>query len=82
MPFLDDPILGAIVPWFCDKLGSDLSVKDCRRDLSSFWLRMKDQGVDPLSVTGDHVRIYKNGSTRRRSTKPVPAVLLSRGTCR
>jgi site-specific recombinase XerD len=59
MPFLDDPILGAIVPWFCDKLGSDLSIKDYRRDLSSFRVRMKDQGVDPLSVTGNHVRIYK-----------------------
>jgi len=33
MPFLDDPILGAIVPWFCDKLGSDLSIKDYRRAL-------------------------------------------------
>lgn len=59
MPFLDDPILGAIVPWFCDKLGSDLSIKDYRRDLASFWLRMKAQGIDPLAVTGDHVRIYK-----------------------
>lgn len=59
LPSLDDPILGAIVPWFCDKLRSKLSRNDYRRDLATFWLRMRAEGIDPLEVTGDHVRVYK-----------------------
>ena len=59
LPFLDDPILAAVVPWFCDKLGSELSIKDYRRDLANFWQRMREQSIEPLQVTGDHVRVYK-----------------------
>src|SRR5215468_12109496 len=50
---------GALVPWICDALLSNHSVKAYGRDLMDFVRHMQAQGVDPLHVTADHVRLYK-----------------------
>ena len=39
---------GALVPWICDALLSDHSVKAYGRDLVDFLRRMDAQGVQPL----------------------------------
>jgi integrase/recombinase XerD len=49
----------ALVPWVCDVLLSDHSVKAYGRDLADFVRHMEAQGVDPLHVTADHVKLYK-----------------------
>ena len=49
---------GALVPWICDALLSNHSVKAYGRDLLDFLRHMQAQGVDPLQVTADHVRLY------------------------
>lgn len=49
----------ALVPWVCDRLPSPNSRKAYAADLARFVTHLKATGVDPLSVTGDHVRIYK-----------------------
>ena len=50
---------GALVPWICDVLLSENSVKGYGRDLAHFVQHMRTLGVDPLEVTGDHVKLYK-----------------------
>src|SRR3954451_6381653 len=50
---------GALVPWICDALLSTHSVKAYGRDLMDFVRHMQAQGVDPLHVTADHVKLYK-----------------------
>jgi hypothetical protein len=50
---------GALVPWICDVLLSNHSVKAYGRDLADFLRHMHGQGVDPLGVTADHVKLYK-----------------------
>ena len=50
---------GALVPWICDALLSNHSVKAYGRDLMDFVRHMQTQGVDPLNVTADHVKRYK-----------------------
>ena len=50
---------GALVPWICDALLSNHSVKAYGRDLMDFLRHMQAQGVDPLDVTADHVKLYK-----------------------
>ena len=50
---------GALVPWICDVLLSNHSVKAYGRDLMDFVRHMQAQGVDPLNVTADHVKCYK-----------------------
>jgi len=50
---------GALVPWICDALLSNHSVKAYGRDLMDFVRHMQVQGVDPLHVTADHVKMYK-----------------------
>jgi site-specific recombinase XerD len=57
-PFLDDPVLAVIVPWFCEALKSPKSEQDYLRDMAQFWLRMKQEGIEPLQVVGDDVRRY------------------------
>src|SRR5271165_5836835 len=47
---------GALVPWICDVLLSNHSVKAYGRDLTDFVRHMQAQGVDPLNVTADHVK--------------------------
>jgi integrase/recombinase XerD len=49
----------ALVPWICDVLLSNHSVKAYGRDLMDFARHMQAQGVDPLQVTADHVKCYK-----------------------
>ena len=46
-------------PWICDALLSNHSVKAYGRDLMDFLRHMQAQGVDPLEVTADHVKLYK-----------------------
>ena len=50
---------GALVPWICDVLLSNHSVKAYGRDLTDFVRHVRAQGVDPLDVTADHVKCYK-----------------------
>lgn len=50
---------GALVPWVCDVLLSEHSVKGYGRDLAHFLRHMHGHGVEPLCVTADHVRMYK-----------------------
>src|SRR5438045_1974468 len=50
---------GALVPWICDALLSNHSVKAYGRDLMDFVRHMQAQGVDPQHVTADHVKFYK-----------------------
>jgi integrase/recombinase XerD len=50
---------GALVPWICDVLLSNHSVKAYGRDLTDFLRHMQAQGVTPLAVTADHVKLYK-----------------------
>src|SRR6266446_302998 len=50
---------GALVPWICDALLSNHSVKAYGRDLIDFARHMQAQGVNPLHVTADHVKLYK-----------------------
>ena len=54
----------ALVPWICDVLLSNHSVKAYGRDLMDFVRHMQAQGVDPLKVTADHVKCYKRRSSR------------------
>jgi site-specific recombinase XerD len=49
----------ALVPWICDALLSNHSVKAYGRDLTDFLRHMQAQGVTPLDVTADHVKLYK-----------------------
>ena len=49
----------ALVPWICDALLSNHSVKAYGRDLTDFLRHMEAQGVTPLDVTADHVKLYK-----------------------
>ena len=50
---------GALVPWICDALLSNHSVKAYGRDLADFARHMQAQDIDPLHVTADHVKLYK-----------------------
>src|SRR5918997_175979 len=50
---------GALVPWICDALLSNHSVKAYGRDLMDFLRHMQAHGVTPLEVTADHVKMYK-----------------------
>ena len=49
----------ALVPWICDALLSNHSVKAYGRDFMDFVRHMQAQGVTPLEVTADHVKLYK-----------------------
>ena len=46
----------ALVPWVCDVLLSEHSVKAYGRDLVDFVRHLQAQGVGPLEVTADHVK--------------------------
>ena len=59
-------IAAALVPWICDALLSNHSVKAYGRDLTDFFRHMQAQGVTPLEVTADHVKLYKRALARRR----------------
>src|ERR1700733_3935779 len=49
----------ALVPWICDALLSNHSVKAYGRDFMHFVRHMQAQGLAPLDVTADHVKLYK-----------------------
>ena len=49
----------ALVPWICDALLSNHSIKAYGRDLVDFLQHMNARGVDALQVTADHVKLYK-----------------------
>lgn len=49
----------ALIPWVCDTLLSEHSVVGYGRDLAHFVRHLLALGVEPLAVTGDHVRVYK-----------------------
>jgi site-specific recombinase XerD len=77
-----DVAAGALVPWICDALLSDHSVKAYGRDLIDFLRRMQAQGVTPLDVTADHVKMYKRALLEAGRTSATVARRLSvlRGT--
>ncbi len=56
----DVPVTAAaLVPWICDVLLSNHSVKAYGRDLMGFLRRMQAHRVDPLPVTADHMKLFK-----------------------
>src|SRR3954454_24254452 len=73
---------GALVPWICDALLSNNSVKAYGRDLMDFVRHMQAQGVTPLEVTADHVKFYKRALLEAGRTSATVARRLSvlRGT--
>src|SRR4051795_5546829 len=73
---------GALVPWICDALLSNHSVKAYGRDLMDFLRHMQARGVTPLEVTADHVKMYKRALLEAGSTSATVARRLSvlRGT--
>ena len=73
---------GALVPWICDALLSNHSVKAYGRDLMDFLRHMRAQGVSPLEVTADHVKLYKRALLEAGRTSATVARRLSvlRGT--
>ena len=73
---------GALVPWICDVLLSNHSVKAYGRDLMDFLRHMQAQGVTPLEVTADHVKFYKRALLEAGRTSATVARRLSviRGT--
>jgi integrase/recombinase XerD len=77
-----DVAAGALVPWICDALLSNHSVKAYGRDLMDFLRHMKTQGVTPLEVTADHVKLYKRALLEAGMTSATVARRLSvlRGT--
>jgi integrase/recombinase XerD len=54
-------VAGALVPWICDALLSNHSVKAYGRDFLDFVRHMDAQGVTTLDVTADQVKLYKRG---------------------
>src|SRR3954447_1760169 len=68
---------GALVPWICDALLSNHSVKAYGRDLMDFLRHMQAQGVDPLQVTPDHVKFYKRALLEAGRTSATVARRLS-----
>lgn len=48
----------ALVPWICERLRSEHSRKAYARDLTAFFTHLRAQGIAPLVVNADHVRIY------------------------
>src|SRR3954454_20283944 len=73
---------GALVPWICDALLSNHSVKAYGRDLMDFLRHMQARGVPPLEVTADHVKLYKRALLEAGRTSATVARRLSvlRGT--
>jgi site-specific recombinase XerD len=74
----------ALVPWICDALLSNHSIKAYGRDLEDFWRAMEAQGVDALQVTADHVKLYKRALLEAGMQRTTVARRLSvlRGTYR
>jgi site-specific recombinase XerD len=76
-----DPV-SALLPWVCDRLPSPHSRSAYARDLAAFVAHMRQQGIDPLAVTGDQLRMYKAALLAGGKTPTTVARVLSvlRGT--
>ena len=48
-----------LVPWFCDVLISEHSIRGYATDLSEFGKQMLSCGITAFEVTADHVKVYK-----------------------
>ncbi len=59
----------ALIPWICDVLLSDESVKAYGREIRDFVGYMAELDVSPLAVTADHLRLYK-GAMLKSKLKP------------
>ena len=70
-------VAGALVPWICDALLSNHSVKAYGRDFMDFVRQMQAQGVTPLEVTADHVKLYKRALLEAGKTSATVARRLS-----
>jgi site-specific recombinase XerD len=70
-------VAGALVPWICDALLSNHSVKAYGRDFMDFVRHMQAQGVTPLDVTADHVKLYKRALLEAGMTSATVARRLS-----
>jgi integrase/recombinase XerD len=72
----------ALVPWISDVLLSNHSIKAYGRDFLDFVQHMNAQGVDPLQVTADHVKLYKRALLEAGKQRTTVARRLSvlRGT--
>jgi site-specific recombinase XerD len=74
----DAPALtAALVPWVCDALQSNHSIKAYHRDLTDFFRHMQAQGLTPLEVTADHVKLYKRALAEAGMTSATVARRLS-----
>jgi site-specific recombinase XerD len=75
-------IASALVPWICDCLVSEHSMKAYGRDLMGFLREMQKHGISPLAVTADHVKVYKRALSAAGMTSATVARRLSvlRGT--
>ena len=51
--------VAVLVPWVCDVLPANNSRLAYGRDLADFQAYLNEQGLNPLEVTGDDVRLYK-----------------------
>jgi site-specific recombinase XerD len=56
-----DRTAATLIPWICDALLSNHSVKAYGRELMHFLWQMQTQGLSPLQMTADHVKLYKRG---------------------
>ena len=70
-------VAAALVPWICDALLSNHSVKAYGRDFMDFVRHMQAQGVTPLDVTADHVKLYKRALLEAGMTSATVARRLS-----
>jgi len=72
----------ALVPWVCDVLPANNSRLAYGRDLADFQTCLAEHGIDPLEVTGDDVRIYKEALSQTGASSATVARRLSvlRGT--
>ena len=71
------PSAGALVPWICDALLSNHSVKAYGRDFMDFVRHMQAQGVAPLEVNADHIKLYKRALLEAGRTSATVARRLS-----
>ncbi len=72
-----DKMTAALVPWICDSLLSNHSVKAYGRDFLDFVRHMDAQGVKPLGVTADNVKLYKRALLEAGMTPATVARRLS-----
>lgn len=80
---LDRPTpAAALLPWVCDRLPSPHSRTAYARDLAAFVVHMQAQGIDPIAVTGDDLRLYKAALLAAGKSRTTVARVLSvlRGT--